>query len=116
MAQHLFWETSGLSKFEFQDTQVRDKEQLMKDICKHVVTAEDVERCVNEFKNRMDHDKLIIRYCGACGVLVLDNNYDILNLSDLTSLILEQEVYTCWKAKSAELRCLYSIHEEKSTA
>jgi hypothetical protein len=113
MAQHLFWETSGLWKFEFGNSEVEDATALKAEIEAHIVTADDVNRCVENFKYKMDNDKIKIRYCGACGGLIMmDMPCTDLPLSELDSLKLTEAQFYLWNSRRPFLKQLYSVFQE----
>jgi hypothetical protein len=119
MAQHLFWEMSGLHRFGYGDTVVHDKEALLNEIAGYKVTKEDVHRCVHAYKSSMDYDNIKVHYCACCGEMIINGQLsddiqigsDILKLTSLGCLQLQEIEYTTWKSHHTDVKCLYSVFE-----
>ena len=110
IAQNLFWETSGLSRFEYGDTQVRDRMSLLKEIAACHVNDEDVINCIDDYKNEMDFDKITIAHCACCGVMILSTTAEqFFHLDSLTCLRLSADEMENWLSKPVEIRRLYSV-------
>jgi hypothetical protein len=70
-AQHMLWNTSGIDRFEFGDTEIRDKASLMSEIKDCTVTTDDIARCIRNYKKSMDYASTTIHHCAVCGRLIM---------------------------------------------
>jgi hypothetical protein len=89
-----------------------DAVALEAEILQHHVTDEDVGRCVNEYKEHLDHDKLQIVYCASCGNTMIDNSETKLPIEELTSLKLPSDEYDNWLDTDPQLQKLYSVFHD----
>jgi hypothetical protein len=70
-AQHMLWNTSGIDRFEFGDTEIRDKASLLSEIKDCTVTTDDIARCIRNYKKSMDYASTTIHHCAVCGRLIM---------------------------------------------
>ena len=104
VAQNLFWETSGLARFEYGDTQVRDKMSLLHEIAACRVNDEDVINCIDAYKNEMDFNKMTIVHCACCGVMLISTTVEtFFQLDDLICLRLSADEMENWLSKPMEM-------------
>ena len=112
VAQHLHWETSGLFRFEYGDTEVRNKDTLLQEIKQAEVTQQEVRSCITHYKKHTDYSQLNMEYCGCCGIVTMSSTASSATpLSSLTCLQLTESEYNEWKSKPLNIRCLHSVFE-----
>jgi hypothetical protein len=117
MAQQLFWERTGIYRFEYGDSVVRDPDALLEEIKLYEVTENDVRRCISNYKAAMDHDSIMIYYCGCCGAMIIrDKSQDSttqqteVSLSKLNCLQLLPIEYDLWIGREDRIKRLFSVY------
>jgi hypothetical protein len=112
-AQHMLWDTSGISRFEFGDTEIRDKPALLSEIMECAVTEETIARCIRNYKMSMDYANMAIHHCAVCGRLIMhelqgNTKRPTIALQRLSILQLPINTYNEWNAKG-RLKVLYNV-------
>ena len=115
VAQNLYWETSGLSRFEYGDTQVRNRGALLEEIKACKVDDNIVCQSIEAYKKVMDFEEMTIGHCACCGIMIMSTTSDVrLNIESLICLRLSEEEYDNWFNMETELRILYSVFVQSS--
>ena len=115
ISQHLFWDTSGIHRFEFADTAIRDRDRLSQEIQQCYVPNCVKDKCISAFKAEMDDCTSHIFHCAVCGRMILKHGSTTecrpheLRLQNIQCLRLKDEEFQVWSSKPAELQALYNI-------